>query len=91
MNIIDTKHIQLVVGSFLYYARAIYGTILPGLNDTSSQTAQPTEVTRTKAQQLMDYANTHPDAFIRYNASDMKLQVDLDAAYLVLPKSKKVE
>ena len=31
---------------------------------------------------------THPDATIRYKASNMTLQVDTDAAYLVLPKSR---
>ena len=37
LNIIDKKYIQSVVWSFLYYARAIDGTILPELNDTSIQ------------------------------------------------------
>ena len=36
----------------------------------------------------MDYVATYPDAYIRYHASDMILNVDSDAAYLVLPKAK---
>ena len=36
----------------------------------------------------MDYLYTHPDAYIRFYASDMVLHVDSDAAYLVLPKVK---
>ena len=88
LNIIDNTYIQSVVWSFLYYARAIDGTILPGLNDTNNQQAQPTEVTRTRAQKLVDYTDTYLDAFIRYHASDMQLQMDSDAAYLVLPKAK---
>ena len=37
---------------------------------------------------LLDYLNTHPHAKIRFYASDMKLYIDYDAAYLVVPKSK---
>ena len=37
---------------------------------------------------LLNYAATHPDAAIRYNACDMILHVDSDAAYLVLPKAR---
>jgi hypothetical protein len=37
---------------------------------------------------LMDYASTHPNAIIRYHASDMILHIDSDAAYLVLPNAR---
>ena len=36
----------------------------------------------------MDYAHIYPDAKIRYYASDMQLYIDLDTAYLVLPKAR---
>ena len=36
----------------------------------------------------MDYAYSHHDAIIRYRASDIQLHVDLDTAYLVLPKAR---
>ena len=36
----------------------------------------------------MDYLATYPNAFIRYRASDMILNVDSDAAYLVLPGAR---
>ena len=36
----------------------------------------------------MDYLNTHPDAYIRYHASNMVLHVDSDAAYLVAPNAR---
>ena len=35
-------YIQYVVGSLLYYGRAIDNTILPALNDTSTQQSKPT-------------------------------------------------
>ena len=36
----------------------------------------------------MDYAATYNSASIRYHASDMILEVDSDASYLVLPKAR---
>jgi hypothetical protein len=37
---------------------------------------------------LLDYLSTHPDATIRYHASDIVLAVCSDAAYLVLPNAR---
>ena len=84
----DTTHIQSTAGTFLYYARAIDSTILPALNEISGSQSQPTAYTQEETQQLMDYLHTHPNAFVRYYASDMILHVDSDAAYLVLPKAR---
>ena len=36
----------------------------------------------------MDYLNTYPNAKLRYYAGTMTLQVDSDAAYLVLPNAR---
>ena len=36
----------------------------------------------------MDYLHTHPDAVVRFHASDMILYIESDAAYLVLPKAR---
>ncbi len=84
----DTTYIQSGVGGLLYYARAIDGSILPALNSIGTQQAQPTENTRQKLHQVLDYVATYPDVILRYYASDMILKVDSDAAYLVLPKAR---
>ena len=76
------------MGSCLYYARAIDGSILPALNEISTIQAQPTMNTLRKCRRVLDYLHSHQHAYIRYRASDMQLQVDSDAAYLVLPKAK---
>ena len=88
LPITDTRYIQSVVGSFLYYSRAMDSTILPTLNTLSSQQAAPTKTTMDKAQRLMDYAATYPDAYLRYYASNMVLHCDSDASYLVMPKAR---
>ena len=82
------KYIQQVVGTFLYYARALDNTMLTALNDIGSQQALPTLNVQKKVQQLLDYANTYPDVFIRFYASDMQLHFDTDAAFLVLPNAR---
>jgi hypothetical protein len=40
-----------------------------------------------KADMLMDYLHTYPDAVLRFYASDMILIMETDAAYLVLPQA----
>ena len=37
---------------------------------------------------LMDYLHSHPNAILRFHASDMILQTEADAAYLGLPKAR---
>ena len=73
-----TKRIQKIVGSFLYYARAIASTILPALSEISALQAHPTKATEQKANMLLDYLATNPDAKLRFKASDMILHVDSD-------------
>jgi hypothetical protein len=88
LNSKETTRIQAIVGSLLYYARAVDPTMLPALNEIGTQQSAPTESTKIKADMLLDYACTYPNAKIRYYASDMVLHVDSDAAYLVLPNAK---
>ena len=82
------KRIQQIVGSFLYYARAVDSTILPALSELSSLQANPTEKTRDKSNMLLNYLAKNHTATVRYYASDMILHVDSDAAYLVAPNAK---
>lgn len=83
-----TKYVQSVVGSFLYYSRAIDGTMLTALNEISTEQANPTQSTLDKCQRLLDYAATYPDVFVRFYASDMILNINTDATYLVQRAAK---
>ena len=40
------------------------------------------------AEHLLNYAATHPDAAIRYHASDMQLHIHSDASYLSEPEAR---
>jgi hypothetical protein len=82
------KRIQQIVGSFLYYARAVDPTILMALSDIATQSSAPTVNTKKRVDQFLDYMWTHPDAKIRYRASDMILNVHSDASYLSAPRAR---
>jgi hypothetical protein len=76
------KRVQQVVGSLLFYARAIDSTILVGLSAITSEQANPTQLTKRRCDQLLDYCVTHPNATVRYRASNMILNIHSDASYL---------
>jgi hypothetical protein len=82
------KRVQQISGLFLYYSRSCDPTIIVALNEISNNQASPTEHTAAACNMLLDYLATHPDAKIRYHASDMVLAVCSDAAYLVLPNAR---
>jgi hypothetical protein len=80
--------IQKVTGSVLYYARAVDPTVLMPLNDIATEQTKATEKTRAATSQLLDYLATHPDAAIRYHASDMILHIHSDASYLSVSNAR---
>jgi hypothetical protein len=80
--------LQQIIGTLLYYARAVDSTMLVALSNLSSAQAHGTEATNNAAAQLLDYCATHPEASICYCASEMALQVHSDASYLSVPKGR---
>ena len=88
LNAKQTTKVQSIVGSLLYWARAIDCTLLPGLNDVGRTQSSPTEKDLKRSKKLLDYAWTYKDTKVRFHASDMILYVESDAAYLVIPGAK---
>ena len=84
----DTKHLQEVLGTLLFYARAVDSTMLPAIGTLASQQAHGTKATLQALAQLLNYCATHPDAMVRFIASDMALHVASDASYLSAPKAR---
>jgi hypothetical protein len=72
--------IQKVTGSVLYYARSVDPTVLIPLNDIATEQTKATEKTQAATNQMLDYLSTHPDATIRYHASNMILHIHSDAS-----------
>jgi hypothetical protein len=52
------------------------------INVFASEQSNATEVTADKVIELLNYCNTHPETKIRYHASDMILDIHIDASYL---------
>ena len=88
LNAKETKTIQAIASSLLYYSRAIESPMLVALNEIASTQSKPTEYTKVKSHMLLDYAASHKDAKICYYASGMILHVETDATYLVIPKAQ---
>ena len=76
------KKVQKIVGSILYYTRAVDMTVLMALSSIASEQTKGTERTLEKAYQVFDYLATHPNAVVRFHASDMVMNIHSDASYL---------
>jgi hypothetical protein len=79
---------QKVTGSVLYYARAVDPTVLMPLNAIATEQTTVTGKTQAATNQLLDYLATHPDATIKYHASDMILHIHSDASYLSVSNAR---
>jgi hypothetical protein len=82
------KRIQGIVGSLLYYARAVDNKLLVALSTISSQQTAATQNTAAAVHQLLDYVATYPNDGITYRASSMVLAAHSDASYLTEPGSR---
>jgi hypothetical protein len=76
------KHIQDVVGTLLYFGRAVDPTLAVALAAISARQANGTHTVAAAVRQLLDYVATHPNPAIRYVASDMILTLHTDDSYL---------
>ena len=74
------RRIQQIVGTLLYYARAVDPTLLAAVSRVASRQAHATAEVETDAMRLLQYAKGHPNASIVYHPSDMHLNVHSDAS-----------
>ena len=70
------------MGSILCYAQAVDITALTALSTLASEQSAATKKTLGALGHFLDYMATHPDAIIKYYASDMILNIHSDASYL---------
>ncbi len=64
LNNTEIKQVQKIVGSILYYARAVDMTVLIALSTIASEQTKGTKRTLEKAYQVLDYLATHPNAVV---------------------------
>ncbi len=69
------KRFQQIVGSILYYARAVDMTVLKALSLIAVEQTNATEKTMTRCTQLLDYLLHNADAKVCFIASDMVLNI----------------
>ena len=84
----DKTRIHEVIGTLLFYARAIDSTILNAIGEFATEQSQATKSTMDKLSQLLNYCAAHPDVTVRFTASDMILAVESDASYLSVVKGR---
>ena len=87
LNEAGIKRIQGIIGSLLYYARAVDNKLLATLSAIASQQSRATENTAKAVSQLLDYIATYPNDGITYRASNMVLAAHSDASFLTEPGS----
>ncbi len=75
----EIKQVQKIVGSILYYARAVDLTVLMVLSTIVSEQTKGTEQTLEKVYQVLDYLASHPNAKVRFH---------WDASYLSKPSAR---
>ena len=73
------KRIQQIVGSILYYARAVDMTVLAELSTIAINQTKATKRTMDRCIQLLDYLVSNQNAKVRFHASDMVLNIHSDA------------
>ena len=78
----EVKHLQQIIGTFLFYGCAIDPTTLTALSKLSSSQATTTEATKCTCHQFLDYCASHPNGSIHYHASDMILKLHSDSSYI---------
>ena len=76
------KQLQQIVGTFLFYSRAVDPTMLTALSIIATEQTQGTKTTKDKADHFLMYAATHPDATLKFYKSEMILKIHSDASYL---------
>jgi hypothetical protein len=74
--------IQEIIGTLLFYGRAIDSTMLVALGTIASKQTKGTQATDQAIKQLLNYASAHPDATVRYHTSDMCLHTHSGTSYL---------
>jgi hypothetical protein len=88
LNKIETKQLREIIGTLLYYGRAVDNTMLVALGSLAAAQEQGTQQTAKASTKLLNYAATHPDATVRFKASAMILHIHSDASYLSEPKAR---
>ncbi len=62
----EQQFVRQVIGTFLFYARGVDGTLITPLSAIAGEQAKPTKKTMERVMQLMDYIASQEDAVLTY-------------------------
>jgi hypothetical protein len=77
-----------MLGSILYYARAVNMIVLMALSSIVMEQTKATDRTLERCIQLLDYLASNNPAKVRFHASDMIMNIHSNASYLSAPGSQ---
>jgi hypothetical protein len=80
--------LQEIIGTLLYYGRAIDSTILVALGSLATAQSTGTKATAQAVTQLLNYCASHPNATVRYHSSQMYLHIHSNTSYLSVMKAR---
>jgi hypothetical protein len=83
LSLAKIKDIQRVIGSIFHYTRTVDFTVLMALSSIAIKQMKGRTNTMEKAKQLLDSLVSNPNAKIQFKASNMIMNVHLDASYLL--------
>jgi hypothetical protein len=76
------NRLQKLVGTLLYYKRAVEPTVIMSVNVLASLQTKETAETADKIIKLLNYCKTHLDVILRYHTSYMIFNIHSDTSYL---------
>ena len=86
----EASRLRGIVGSILYYARAVDSTMLPAVTTLASLQARPTAAVMAQANRLLQYCFRYPSNRLILHACDMQLHVQSDASFNSRPRGRSV-
>jgi hypothetical protein len=86
----DKKLLQRVIGTLLYYSRAVDPSICTAIHQLGSIQSKPSQNDMRKMDKLLQYVSKHRNIGIRFYASNMLLQSLSDASFLCRPRAASV-
>ncbi len=88
LNDAGIKRVKKIVGSILYYARAVNMTVLMALSSIAMKQTKATDRTFERCMQLLDYLASNNPAKVRFHALDMIMNILSNKLYLSAPEAQ---
>jgi hypothetical protein len=82
------KQVQKIVGSILYYVKAVDMTVLMALSAIAVEQTKAMVKTMGRCIQLLDYLASNLEAKVRYYVSDIIMNIHSDVSYLSETKAR---